>query len=214
MSVGRIYHLMTTEAWSATAPGVPLAEDQFLRHGFVHCCFREQITEIATWWFDDADGLIAVELDPGCLDAEVRFERSPSRWFPHVFGPLDAGAVLSSHALVRDARGAAALPASLRHPAPGFQLTGKMRPSAAPTTVRWQPGKLSGDDGWIQAAHVAIDAGRLVPVMGGVLVPVDLNRAYESFAVLAEVADSLDGYDGDGFFHWPGEDQSPETDET
>ena len=99
MPQGRVFHLVTAADPTARLTSPILANDQFERHGFDHCCFREQLTEIASWWFDAADDLIALELDPSRLTHELRLEPSPTRWYPHLYGPIDADAVVTTHDL-------------------------------------------------------------------------------------------------------------------
>jgi len=204
---------MTGAAWAVASPSVDaggtIAADQFVRHGFVHCCFREQLCEIATWWFDEDVKLFALELDPTSLTPELLLEAppvlvevSPGRWYPHLYGPVDGGAVVAVHELLRDATGEIALPPAIASPAPGFQVTGRLPGDAdeVERVVRWRTGSLSGDDAWIAEAGSALDAGRLVPLIGGISAPPDLGRAYESFALLDAVAAEISRYEGDGFF--------------
>jgi glutathione S-transferase len=205
----RIFHLLTSRSGFDPAAGQrpvpgdpPIASDQFERHGFVHCCFREQLVEIATWWFDPTDELVALELDPSRLTAELRLEASPTRWYPHLYGPIDAGAVAEVHAVPRSsAGGSAELPPGLREPVPGYQLTGIVE--GASRTVRWcADGRLEGDERWCELAHAALVEGRTVELLGGIVVPATLDAAYESFALLTELTDdgAVVRYDGDGFF--------------
>ncbi|HVF33250.1 MAG TPA: DUF952 domain-containing protein [Acidimicrobiales bacterium] len=198
----RVFHLLHANAWSAqSATSGPIAVDQFERHGFVHCCFREQLVEIATWWFDPGpdDELVALELDPLRLTAELRLEASPSRWHPHLYGPIDAGAVRAAHPVPRDraAGGRVRLPPAIADPPPGFQVTDR-----AGRQVRWRDGAgLSGDEGWIAAAHTARAEGRTVELIGGIVVPATLDTAYEAFALIEGLAvGGIARYDGDGFF--------------
>ena len=199
---GRIFHLVTAGDPAAGGDGPFLAREQFERHGFVHCCFREQLTEVASWWFDGDDDLVALEIDPGRLTSELRLEASPTRWFPHLYGAIDGAAVTARHLLAADAD-RSALPDALAEPAPGFQLTGPVDGDAE-ATVRWHaPGVLEGHPTWIARARAAIDDGLQVAVYGGVFVPATLDRAYESFSLLAAVTDDgapIVRYDGDGFF--------------
>lgn len=201
---GRLFHLVTADVWAATAPAgrpeQPFAHDQLDRHGFVHCCFREQLTEIASWWFDPDDELVALELDPEQLRGEVRLERAPRRWYPHLYGPIDAAAVVRAHLVPRDVDGVAVIPPALRQPPPAFRLHGRVRPSGPEVIVRWSPGRLEGDPEWVQAATAAANEGRLVPLADDVVVPPDLHRPSGAFGVLDLVAAELTGYDGDGFF--------------
>jgi len=197
---------MTKSAWAVASPsaaaGGRVAADQFERHGFVHCCFREQLTETATWWFDAGDDLVALELDPAAFTAELRLEASPSRWYPHLYGPIDGGAVVAVHELARGSGGEVGLPPAIAAPPPGFQVTGRLRDDTAEVEriVQWSGGSLSGDNDWIAEARSAIDAGRPVPLIGGISAPPDLRRPYESFALLDHVAAEIRHYEGDGFF--------------
>ncbi|HUP85827.1 MAG TPA: DUF952 domain-containing protein [Acidimicrobiales bacterium] len=198
---GRVFHLVTAVADrpTTTSSSAGLARDQFERHGFVHCCFREQLVELASWWFDPADALVVVELDPAHLTAELRLEPSPTRWYPHLYGPVDATAVVARHTI--PAGTSRALPSALADPPPGYQLTGRI--DGTERTVRWHAdGTLDGDRTWIERTRAAIEGGHSVELVGDIVVPATLERAYESFAVLESVTDDRDivRYDGDGFF--------------
>ena len=193
----RVFHLLHADAWAAqAAAGGPVATDQFERHGFVHCCFREQLVEIATWWFDPGpdDELVALELDPHRLTADLRLEASPSRWYPHLYGPIDADAVVGAHPVPTDR-----LPPALAEPPPGYRIT-----DGAGRVVVWSSagrGRMAGDADWIQAAIDALGEGRTVELIGGIVVPATLSAAYESFALFESLADGgIARYDGDGFF--------------
>ena len=190
----RVFHLLHADAWAAeAAEGGPVAVEQFERHGFVHCCFREQLVEIASWWFDPGpdDDLVALELDVHRLTPDLRLEASPSRWYPHLYGPIDADAVCAAHPVP-----AGGLPPAVAQPAPSFRVT-----DAAGRSVCWQAGAgLSGDERWIADTEAALAEGRTVELIGGIVVPATLDRAYEAFALLEGLADGgIARYDGDGF---------------
>jgi uncharacterized protein (DUF952 family) len=201
MPPGRVFHLVTAADPAARLDAPTLANDQFERHGFVHCCFREQLTEIASWWFDADDDLVALELDPARLTHELRLEPSPTRWYPHLYGPIDGAAVAARHRL--PAAPVRSLPTVLSEPPPGYQLTARVD-GDDDATVRWfADGSLGGHSGWIRKARSAIERGLTVELLGGIVVPATLGLAYESFATLESVVDDGSGisrYDGDGFF--------------
>src|SRR5437867_11774297 len=121
--------------WRDQAEAKEVAGDQFERHGFVHCCTREQLTEIASWWFADEAPLVALDVDSTVLSRECRYEPSPTRWYPHVYGPIDAAAIVAVHGLEPAAGGGFALPAALAAPPPAFRFTGRL--GAPEATVAW-----------------------------------------------------------------------------
>lgn len=190
---GHLFHVTSTAALDAPS-SAEIAREQFERHGFVHCCFREQLAEIVVWWFSADDDLTVLEIDPAALTAPVLLEASPSRWYPHCYGPLDAPAVLGHHPLGVGGH----LPDSLTSPPAGFQLIGTR--GGVDAVVQWRGGTLSGDPAWVDAAHQAVSVGAQIALVGGITAAATLATAYESFLVLEAQSDEIVGYDGDGFF--------------
>ncbi|HET9444237.1 MAG TPA: DUF952 domain-containing protein [Acidimicrobiales bacterium] len=198
----RIFHLVG--AGGGSPPLDDIGVEQLEQHGYVHCCFREQLAEVATWWFDPGTELVALEVDTGRLSGE-RVEPSPRRWYPHVYGLLDAGAVAGRHPVPRTVDGVAGLPGALRRPPPAYRVTGHR--GGAPATVRWQAGALDGDPSWVQDALEAVHEARLVELAGPggpygpatVVSPASLDTPYASFCLLAGVSDGITAYEGDGF---------------
>lgn len=177
----------------------PIAADQLERHGFVHCCTREQIPEIAAWWLRGEAPLVAVAVDAGRA-GDLRFERADlGRAYPHVYNPLPRQAVLAAHELPDTS----VLPAELAEPPPMFAVSGR-RDGAAVHAV-WQAGRLvAGDDAVRAAAERLVASGASVPQFPGVSRPASLASAYDAFCVLAALLDEIESYRGDGFFE-PGE---------
>jgi uncharacterized protein (DUF952 family) len=181
----------------AAASG-PVAADQHARHGFVHCCTREQIVEIAAWWLADDAPLTALEID---LDAQVdvRFERpeGEAREFPHVYAAIDRGAIVAAHDLPSAAEGFA-LPPAIASPPPAFEVAGHR--ASRPCAARWQNGALiDGDRDVVAAAHELVEKGAPVERYLHVVGTASLATAYEAFAVLDTVFDEITVYRGDCF---------------
>jgi uncharacterized protein (DUF952 family) len=113
-----LLHLCTTEEWeSARQLGErrpPSLDDQ----GFVHLSAPEQVHLPANRLFAGRADIVLLHLDPGLLDAPVRWEPGvptdpESMTFPHLYGPLPAAAVTSVTAYLPDGDGVfAALPQS------------------------------------------------------------------------------------------------------
>lgn len=165
----------------------------FERDGFVHCCTREHIVELASWWFGKVDDLVVLEIDPAALTSELVFEESDTRWFPHVFGPIDRSAVVAVHEMPKPF----ALPAPLASPTPGFTVDGLR--DGREVRVRWCGGALSGDDDVVRDAQELLDKGERVPVFGGVDALASSDTPYGAFCLIQRVLDEVVRYHGDGF---------------
>ncbi|GAC1586547.1 MAG: hypothetical protein NVS3B21_00710 [Acidimicrobiales bacterium] len=90
-----IIHLSRLRDW---VDGAAVHEPASLvSEGFVHCSTAEQVEATANAYFCRADDLLVVPIDEGALGAELRWEDShgDGRLFPHIYGPIDADAVLS-----------------------------------------------------------------------------------------------------------------------
>ena len=199
MGCRRIYHLMPASRWNEEAAGEgPVASDQHARHGFVHCCTREQIVEIASWWFKDEAPLVALEIDADAVP-NLRFERpeGEAREFPHVYAPLHRDLIVATHDVPYD-EGVFALPPAIASPPPMFEMIGRRRGRAV--SVRWQHGELSADDPTIvEAARELVAKQAPIERYLHVTGTASLDTAYEAYAVLATLFDEISVYRGDGF---------------
>jgi uncharacterized protein (DUF952 family) len=189
---------MAASAWALQrATTGPPAADQFERHGFVHCCTREQILEIASWWLAADAPLVAIEIDAS-VAGDVRFERADrGREYPHIYNAIPRDAVVTVHNLNGDAR-SFALPRALSSPAAEFAVTGVVEGREA--RVRWRDGAfVEGDEEVITRASTLVDKGEDVPQFPGVTRPASTDTPYDAFCLLAAVLDEVTTYRGDGF---------------
>jgi uncharacterized protein (DUF952 family)/lysophospholipase L1-like esterase len=102
--VASLFHLVAPADWPASG----WYRTASLRaEGFVHLSFADQVQAVANDRYRDAAELIAIELDPVALRADVRVEDSYGEGaaFPHVYGPVPIGAVVAKHPLRRAADG-------------------------------------------------------------------------------------------------------------
>lgn len=110
----RIFHLTTADQWAAAATAGELRPAGFAEEGFVHCSTLEQLTGTIERHFAGVDELLVLELDPGALAADLRWEEShPGEVFPHLYRPLRAGDVTAEHPWRRSPAGSVALPPTL-----------------------------------------------------------------------------------------------------
>jgi glutathione S-transferase len=115
--VSRIYHIATRADWdqarstgryTRSSVGKTLAEE-----GFIHASQAPQVARTANKYYRDVPGeLVVLVIDTGLLLSEVRYEPVPGEPlpFPHIYGPLDVGAVLEIHPLVPEPDGTFAFP--------------------------------------------------------------------------------------------------------
>lgn len=95
-----VLHIAHRDMWEAAGPDGhyrPLSLDSA---GFIHCSTIEQTVETANQFFTGQEGLVLLCIDTSKLTAEVRYEapacggdERPSL-FPHIYGALNASAVV------------------------------------------------------------------------------------------------------------------------
>jgi uncharacterized protein (DUF952 family) len=95
--VRRIYKISPGSAWrEAERQGVYRGSDDDLRDGFIHFSSLTQLAETARKHFLGQAGLLLIEVDADALGKALRWESSRNGGlFPHLYGQLDLGAVIS-----------------------------------------------------------------------------------------------------------------------
>ena len=106
-----IYKILLPAEWAAFEAAGEFAGSEFDRaDGFVHCSTRAQAPATAARFFAGVPELVLVALDDAKLDSEVRWEEASAGLFPHVYGPLTAGAITAVHRVAGASDVDAALP--------------------------------------------------------------------------------------------------------
>lgn len=96
-----IHHLVERSVWEAAVAageypwstrGRTLADE-----GFVHCSTAEQIEATARRFYADVTDLVVLDVDESRLSSPVVVEQinGASEPFPHIYGPLEIGAVVA-----------------------------------------------------------------------------------------------------------------------
>ncbi len=114
-----IFHITERLAWDAAAREGIYRAPSLESEGFIHLSTRAQVIPTANLLFRGTEGLVLLEVDPSRLSAELRFEAPagpaapgvPDR-FPHLYGPLEAAAVMAVHELSPGPEGAFTWPPS------------------------------------------------------------------------------------------------------
>jgi uncharacterized protein (DUF952 family) len=110
-----ILHITTRDAWRA---GEPVRADSLDTEGFLHCSDFGTVHLPANRLFTHRDDLVLLEIDPARLDVPLRWEPGAppdpnGAWFPHVYGPIPAAAVVAAHDFPPGPDGRFTLPAHL-----------------------------------------------------------------------------------------------------
>lgn len=97
-----LYRLLGADDWrAAQADGlVPFNADD-RRDGFMHLSTGGQVLETARRYYQGRKDVLALEIDPGAVEGEIRYELAPKRGelFPHLYGDLPVSAVRRAQAL-------------------------------------------------------------------------------------------------------------------
>jgi uncharacterized protein (DUF952 family) len=100
--VSRIYHIATRADWerarrsgeyTTSTVGRTLAEE-----GFIHASGPGQVTGVANRYYRGLrDELLLLVIDPERVLSEIRYEDVPGAAapYPHIYGPLNADAVVA-----------------------------------------------------------------------------------------------------------------------
>jgi uncharacterized protein (DUF952 family) len=92
-----IFHLTSRSSWSVAQKAGAYSADSLASDGFIHCSRAEQVLRVAEAFFAGQRGLALLVIDPGRLNAELRWEPGtdlPTESFPHVYGPINLDAVV------------------------------------------------------------------------------------------------------------------------
>ena len=108
----KIYKICAASAWrEAERQGVYRGSADDARDGFIHFSTAAQVAETARKHFSGQRALFLVEVDADALGAGLRWERSRNdELFPHLYGELDLGAVISVQDLRARADGSHDIP--------------------------------------------------------------------------------------------------------
>ena len=118
-----IYHITTRKAWiDATRLG-RYSAPSLEKDGFIHASTLRQVLPVAAQFYRGQKRLVILELDPGRLTSELKWEApaggSPPPGvpegdaFPHVYGPINLDAVIHVLDFNAGADGEFSLPPSL-----------------------------------------------------------------------------------------------------
>lgn len=91
-----LFHIATVDDWSSASD--KYTPSQFKTDGFIHCSTANQVKDVAGRLFAGRNDLVILGIDLEKITAPVRYENleGGKELYPHVYGPLDVAAVISS----------------------------------------------------------------------------------------------------------------------
>jgi uncharacterized protein (DUF952 family) len=102
-----IYHMLPAQRWQAQPQAEPYMADTLATEGFVHCTREaERLVQVANRFYRSINGdFVILCLETEKLQSEVRWERADGHLFPHIYGPIQAVAVVDVLAFPRNPNG-------------------------------------------------------------------------------------------------------------
>jgi uncharacterized protein (DUF952 family) len=106
-----IYHLTPASTWEqARRDGeytMSTLDKTLAEEGFIHASTAGQVAQTANRFYQGVPDLLILSIDVSRVRPEIRWEQVPSSPdpFPHIYGPLNADAVVRADPLEPDASG-------------------------------------------------------------------------------------------------------------
>lgn len=96
-----IYHVTTAAEWNKAREKGFYEAPSLHSEGFIHCSQEGQVAGVLERYFSGKTGLVKLVIDTDKLKSKYVFDWSPSAQdtFPHVYGPINAEAVVDIIAL-------------------------------------------------------------------------------------------------------------------
>lgn len=98
-----LFHVALPEDWAAAREAgeyrVSTRGRTLDDEGFVHCSYPHQLEGVANRFYADLSEVVILHVDPDLLEADVRAEpafEGGDELFPHAYGPIPTGAVIST----------------------------------------------------------------------------------------------------------------------
>jgi uncharacterized protein (DUF952 family) len=93
-----IYHITTSQEWNKALQTGSYEAASLKEEGFIHCSQQEQLAGVLERYFTGKADLVRLAIDPAKLKSRLIYEWSPSleQTFPHIYGPINADAVVKT----------------------------------------------------------------------------------------------------------------------
>ena len=93
----KIYHIASHSDWSTQQNASEFTAESLESEGFIHASNADQIVDTANLIFSGRDDLLILTIDPDQLTSPVKEEDLYGHGaHPHIYGPINRPAILSS----------------------------------------------------------------------------------------------------------------------
>lgn len=105
------FHITSRAQWDRARFAGAYRTESLDTEGFIHCSTRAQVLGVANARFKGQADLVLLCIDSSRVQAPIQFDTvETGERFPHIYGPLNADAVIRSVPFPPDASGAFSLP--------------------------------------------------------------------------------------------------------
>ncbi|MGZ3844799.1 MAG: DUF952 domain-containing protein [Flavisolibacter sp.] len=96
-----IYHVTTKQEWEIAEQEGFYVAPSLKSEGFIHCSEEQQVKGVLERYYKGKKDLLKLVIDTTRLKPELKYELAPSvnEEFPHVFGPINVDAVVSTEVI-------------------------------------------------------------------------------------------------------------------
>lgn len=107
-----IFHIARREQWTCAKQSGVYGSDTVGTEGFLHASLPRQVIRVANRLFRGRKGLVLLWIDPEKVQSQIRYEAAADgEEYPHIYGPLNADAVVQALDFEPEADGTFSLPA-------------------------------------------------------------------------------------------------------
>jgi phosphopantothenoylcysteine decarboxylase / phosphopantothenate---cysteine ligase len=100
-----ILHICPRQAWAQAQSVGMYQPDSLGEAGFIHFSRARQVLQSANQFYPARNDLVVLWVNPQRLDAQLKWEKTASGWYPHLYGALNLDAVAAVTSLEPDADG-------------------------------------------------------------------------------------------------------------
>ncbi len=90
-----IYHIVLPADWEKSKDEKFYAADSLQSEGFIHCSFTEQIEPVLERYYNGAEKVLLLEIEPENLTSKLVNEPSTGgEIYPHIYGEINKDAIV------------------------------------------------------------------------------------------------------------------------